>query len=60
MSDYQMQMLDQTKLFDKVMTQDRSGSIKELEPSCSMLVTGFGMRNLESLQECLEKEEDKR
>nr|CAH7756881.1 unnamed protein product [Callosobruchus chinensis] len=60
MSDYQMQMLDQTKLFDKVMTQDRSGRIIDLEASCSMLVTGFGMRNLESLQECLEREENKR
>ncbi|CAH1954314.1 unnamed protein product [Acanthoscelides obtectus] len=58
--DYQTQKLDQTKLFDKVITQDKSGSILDVEPSCSLLVTGFGMRNLESLQECLEREENKR
>ncbi|XP_028143583.1 uncharacterized protein LOC114337369 [Diabrotica virgifera virgifera] len=57
LADYQKRNMGKEDLFPKVLTLDSANELVEVKKEApSILVTGFGMRNLQSLQNALDEE----
>lgn len=59
-NEYRRKQLEQVPLFQQVFTSDNDSFKQESLAKPSMLMTGFGMRNLQSLQDALRLKEDER
>lgn len=61
LSDYRRQELEKSPLFKKIYTNETDlFKEEELSKTPSILITGFGMRNLQSLQNALRIEEERK
>ncbi|XP_023020398.1 uncharacterized protein isoform X2 [Leptinotarsa decemlineata] len=60
LSEYKKQTLAEKPLFPTVVTLDSNDELLEKNVDSSFLVTGFGIRNLSSLQDALQENERKR
>lgn len=60
LSEYRIKQIEQSPLFQKIYSSQQDGFKEEKGTQQSILVTGFGMRNLKSLQDALSLQEDER
>lgn len=60
LSEYKIKQIEESPLFQNIYSSNQEKFKKESAASPSILVTGFTMRNLKSLQDALQIKEDER
>lgn len=60
LGDYKIKQLSETPLFSTVLSSDGKRTTEKRDIDASFLITGFGMRNLKSLQDALQLKDDER